>query len=171
MREYNFLLSKICPSCFQLQPGQIGWVPHPISTIYSAASAWTAYGFNSSTVPDCPQIIFLVLPSGSTLLAWADKDPPKWPQGHNLTTEVNGRNRPLCLSKCNFRRSPPQRYHFPGSGKLWNNLGNIKRERGRQLRQLWGLPLLLAFISNTLSKHSQGWNVFAELHLPIVRQW
>lgn len=113
--------------CFPLQPDQIGWVHHPISTIYSAATMWTACSVSTISVLDCPQIISLVLPSDSLHLAGADKAPPKWPGGHNFTTEVDGRDRPLCPSKCNFRLSL-QCCHFPGSGMLWINLKNMEWE-------------------------------------------
>lgn len=52
-------------------------VPHPISTMYSAAIMWSACIGSTISVVDCPQITSLVLPSDSLHLASADKAPPK----------------------------------------------------------------------------------------------
>lgn len=76
---------------------------------------WTACSVSTISVLDCPQIMHL---------AGADKAPPKWLGGHNFTTEVDGRYRLLCPSKCNFRLSL-QCCQFPGSGMLWINLKNM----------------------------------------------
>lgn len=100
-------------------------VPHPISTMYSAAIMWSACIGSTISVVDCPQITSLVLPSDSLHLASADKAPPKWPGGHNFTTEVNGGDRPPCPSKCNSRLSL-RCCHFSGSGMLWINLKNME---------------------------------------------
>lgn len=100
---------------------------HPISAIYSAAAMWIACRVSTISVLDCLQIISVVLPSDSLHLAGTDKAPPEWPGGHNFTTEVNGRDRPLCPSKCNFRLSL-QCCHFPDSRMLWINLKNMEWE-------------------------------------------
>lgn len=119
---------RIRPLYFSFWPDRIEQEhPHPISAMYSAATMWTACSVSTISVLDCPQIISLVLPSDSLHLAGADKAPPKWPGGHNFTSKVNGRDRPLCPSKCNFRLSP-QCCHFPGSGMLWINLKNMEWE-------------------------------------------
>lgn len=124
-------------------------VPHHVSTMYSAATMWTACSVSTIRVLDCPQIISLVLPSDSPHLAGADKAPSKWPGGHNCTTEVNGRDRPLCPSKCNFRLSL-QCCHFPGSGMLWINLKNMEWEIAQACCEDWhsSWPLFLTHCQN-----------------------
>lgn len=50
---------------------------HPISP----NTKWTSHGVRVNSALDCPQIIFLVLPSDCLHLAGADKASVKWPGG------------------------------------------------------------------------------------------